>query len=92
MMWLVGCLLLLALLYYAWKALQGSLWVLTTGGARDGGSPFHTIFTSSPAPLVASHGERDKVLKQSFSPEKIPESLDAVVVGELQHVHACGTS
>ena len=33
------------------------------------------------AELVMSQSERDKVLKQSFSPNKVPSSLDAIVVG-----------
>ena len=31
--------------------------------------------------MVTDQKERDKVIKQSFSPDKVPPSLDAVVVG-----------
>ena len=34
-----------------------------------------------PQPLVTDQEKRDQVLKQSFSTEKIPENLDAIVIG-----------
>ena len=31
--------------------------------------------------MVTDQKERDRVIKQSFSPDKVPPSLDAVIVG-----------
>ena len=32
-------------------------------------------------PLVLDQGERDKVIKQGFVARKVPENLDAIVIG-----------
>lgn len=31
--------------------------------------------------MILDQKERDKILKQSFSPDKVPPQLDAIVVG-----------
>lgn len=81
--WPVICLFVLAGLLLLWRLLSKSLWLLTAGGKRTGSSPFRTAFPPSPPPrLVTSHAERDRVLKQSFSVEKIPDPIDAIVIGE----------
>lgn len=88
--WLLcGLCLAVVLLLSLWRSLRKSLWVLTSGGKRSGNSPFRTVFPPCPAELVTSHSARDGVLKQSFSAEKIPESLDAVVIGK-PILHAAG--
>jgi len=66
--------LLLVLLFIVKK----SLWIFTPRSANR--------FSIDAAqkerqPLVTDPEERDKVLKQSFSTEKIPEGLDAIVIG-----------
>ena len=43
-------------------------------------SPFSATL-SAPTPLETDPKLRDKVLRQNFKPELIPEELDAVVVG-----------
>ena len=66
--------LLLVLLFIAKK----SLWLFTPKSAN----PFSVDATQKERqPLVTDHEKRDKVLKQSFSAEKIPEGLDAIVIG-----------
>ena len=88
--WLLGGLGLAVVLFLSlWRALRRSVWVLTSGGKRSGNSPFRTVFPPSPAELVTSHSARDGVLKQSFAAEKIPKSLDAVVIGKPT-LHAAG--
>ena len=80
--WPLICLFVLAGLLLLWRLLSRSLWLLTAGGSRSGNSPFVRVFPPSPPPqLVTAHGERDRVLKQSFSVDKIPDSLDAIVIG-----------
>jgi hypothetical protein len=85
------CLFVLAGLLLLWRLLSRSLWLLTAGGSRSGNSPFARVFPPSPPPqLVTAHGERDRVLKQSFSVDKIPDSLDAIVIGEPYSLsHTC---
>ena len=77
----LALLVVLALLVRAWHALKRSLWAFT-GGDGAAANPFRKVHPPSPVELVVDHRERDKVLKQSFSPEKVPESLDAIVIGE----------
>ena len=84
----MGLLLLLTVLFVLlllWRLLSGHLWALTAGGTRSGNSPFRRVFLPSAAPpsrLVTDQRERDRVLKQSFSVDKIPDSLDAIIIGE----------
>lgn len=82
-------LVVILVLVSLWRVLKKSLWVLTTGGTRSANSPFRTVFPPSPTPLVTVHQERDKVLKQSFSEEKIPDSLDAIVIGKETALWTC---
>ena len=85
---IMGLLLLLTVLFVLhrlWRLLSGHLWALTAGGTRSGNSPFRRVFLPSAAPpsrLVTDQRERDRVLKQSFSVDKIPDSLDAIIIGE----------
>ena len=62
------------------RRLQRSLWLVT--GASHGANPFSSAHAPSPAPLVKDRCRRDAVLKQGFSLDKVPEVLDAIVVGE----------
>lgn len=65
---------LLVLLFIAKK----SLWIFTPRSPN----PFSIdAVQKERKPLVTDQEKRDKVLKQSFSTEKIPEGLDAVVIG-----------
>ncbi|XP_035688909.1 all-trans-retinol 13,14-reductase-like isoform X2 [Branchiostoma floridae] len=67
----------------AWFA-AGFLGVLTAylfWKLRSGKSPFAEDCARSPAPLVTDQAARDKVLKQGFAIKKVPESLDAIVIG-----------
>ena len=73
----------LALLVWLLATLRKHLWLLTAGSARTRRSPFRTIFSPAPTQLVTEQSERDKVLKRNFSADKIPDSLDAIVIGEL---------
>ncbi|KAI8492213.1 hypothetical protein Bbelb_301100 [Branchiostoma belcheri] len=67
----------------AWFA-AGFLGVLTAyivWKFRSEKSPFAEDCARPPAPLVTDPGARDKVLKQGFAIKKVPESLDAIVIG-----------
>ncbi|XP_066301934.1 all-trans-retinol 13,14-reductase-like [Branchiostoma lanceolatum] len=44
-------------------------------------NPFSVDQARSPEPLVTDHAKRDKVLKQRFTTKKVPDDLDAIVVG-----------
>uniref|UniRef100_W5N6B4 Amine oxidase domain-containing protein n=1 Tax=Lepisosteus oculatus TaxID=7918 RepID=W5N6B4_LEPOC len=44
-------------------------------------SPFSRDAVRPPAPLVTDQKQRDKVLKQGFSADRVPAELDAVVIG-----------
>ncbi|XP_077979087.1 all-trans-retinol 13,14-reductase-like [Glandiceps talaboti] len=54
---------------------------LLTSGPQPGKNPFEVDTTRQPEPLVIDQAERDKVLKQGFAAKKVPENLDAIVVG-----------
>ncbi|NWQ99919.1 RETST reductase, partial [Paradoxornis webbianus] len=45
------------------------------------GSPFSGPPPEPPRPLVTDQRARDRVLKRAFSPQRVPERLDAVVIG-----------
>lgn len=57
--------------------------VITWFRARSirGPNPFARDSRRSPAPVILDHAERDKVLKQGFAGKKVPEDLDAIVIG-----------
>ena len=81
--WLIVCLSVVPAILLLWRLLSRSLWVLTAGGARTGDSPFRHVFSPTPpARVVSAAKERDRVLKQSFSVDKIPDKLDAIIIGE----------
>ncbi|KAM6035018.1 all-trans-retinol 13,14-reductase isoform 2-T2 [Theristicus caerulescens] len=50
-------------------------------GAAGGPSPFAADARRPPAPLVTDKAARRTVLKTVFSADKVPEGLDAIVVG-----------
>ncbi|NWI54468.1 RETST reductase, partial [Calyptomena viridis] len=45
------------------------------------GNPFAGPPLEPPRPLVTDQRARDRVLKRGFSPQRVPERLDAVVIG-----------
>ncbi|XP_042327453.1 all-trans-retinol 13,14-reductase [Sceloporus undulatus] len=70
---LLGCLLLLVLVL-----------VLKARGSSAGGAsrnPFEQDSRRPPAPLVTDKEARKKVLKRGFSKDKVPDHLDAIVIG-----------
>lgn len=46
-----------------------------------GMNPFLVDSTRPAEPIIEDQSERDKILKQGFAAKKIPENLDAVVIG-----------
>ncbi|XP_006129180.3 all-trans-retinol 13,14-reductase [Pelodiscus sinensis] len=70
-MWLYWILLVLLLLAVLRRHLTGS----------SSPNPFSADSRRPPAPLVTDKDVRKKVLKQVFSTAKVPENLDAVVIG-----------
>lgn len=48
---------------------------------RRGKNPFEKDTRRQPEPLILDQTERDRILKQGFSAKKIPENLDAIVIG-----------
>lgn len=46
-----------------------------------GANPFAFDCRRSPEPPVLDQAERDKVIKQGFVARKVPENLDAIVIG-----------
>ncbi|XP_070565727.1 all-trans-retinol 13,14-reductase-like [Ptychodera flava] len=44
-------------------------------------NPFHVDTTRPLKPLVTDHSARDAVLKQGFAVKKVPDDLDAIVIG-----------
>lgn len=59
-------------------AIRGTFWIFVP----KSGNPFSVEDAKKEhQPLVKDREERDKVLKQSFSTEKVPENLDAIVIG-----------
>ena len=49
--------------------------------SNRGANPFAFDCRRSPEPLVLDQAQRDKVLKQGFVSRKVPENLDAIVIG-----------
>ncbi|XP_030407747.1 all-trans-retinol 13,14-reductase isoform X4 [Gopherus evgoodei] len=70
-MWLYWILLVLLLLAVLRRLLRG----------RSSPNPFSADCRRPPAPLVTDKDVRKKVIKQAFSAAKVPENLDAVVIG-----------
>ena len=48
---------------------------------KRGSNPLAFDCRRSVQPLVLDQGERDKVIKQGFVSRKVPENLDAIVIG-----------
>ena len=48
---------------------------------KRGPNPFANDCRRPPRPLVLDQAERDKVIKQGFVARKVPEDLDAIVIG-----------
>ena len=48
---------------------------------KRGANPFAFDCRRPMQPLVLDQGERDKVIKQGFVARKVPENLDAIVIG-----------
>ncbi|MBN3287802.1 RETST reductase, partial [Polyodon spathula] len=70
-MWLtaLGLAVVLSVLLYKWLF------------GNRGSDPFALDTRQPPKPLVKSKAEKNKVLKQGFTTSKIPEHLDAIVIG-----------
>lgn len=49
--------------------------------SKRGSNPFAFDCRRDPQPLVLDQAARDKVLKQGFVSRKVPENLDAIVIG-----------
>ena len=74
-----GILLSLLLVFFTLRSLKRSFWVLFGRSAKR--NPFREPCTVRTTPLVTDQKERDRVLKQNFSPDKVPPELDAIVIG-----------
>lgn len=48
---------------------------------KRGPNPFTFDCRRPPQPLVLDQAERDKVIKQGFVARKVPDNLDAIVIG-----------
>ncbi|XP_071950182.1 all-trans-retinol 13,14-reductase-like [Antedon mediterranea] len=46
-----------------------------------GPNPFKTLIETKSAPYISDQAARDKVIKQGFTLQKVPENLDAIVIG-----------
>ncbi|XP_039596848.1 all-trans-retinol 13,14-reductase-like [Polypterus senegalus] len=57
------------------------VWLFKRGPRDSAPNPFAEDTCRPPKPLVTDKAARKKVLKQSFTAEKVPENLDAVVIG-----------
>ena len=74
-----GFILLLALAYYC---IRDSLWIFSS--SSKGQSIFDERLITNPpgeTDIETDQAKRDAVLKNSFSPDKVPDSLDAIVIG-----------
>ena len=71
-------LLVLLLVVFLYGFLKREFWVLL-GGSSDGN--LFKKLSPTKSELVQDGKERDRVLKQSFSEEKVPPELDAIVIG-----------
>ncbi|NP_001116352.1 retinol saturase (all-trans-retinol 13,14-reductase) L homeolog precursor [Xenopus laevis] len=69
-MWLyvVAALLLIFILFKSWTANRGP-------------NPFAADTRRPPKPFVNDKAERRKVIKNAFSPDKVPQNLDAIIIG-----------
>lgn len=69
--------LLLAVFLYGY--LRSQFWVLFDSFPDS--NPFQELPAGPKPDLVTDAKERDRVLKQSFSEDKVPAELDAIVIG-----------
>lgn len=72
-------LLSLAVIVLIALKLCAQLWILFPSSKQGG--PFAKLPEKRSKKLVTDKSERDKVLKNSFSPNKVPSRLDAIVIG-----------
>ena len=49
--------------------------------SKRGPNPFASDTRRPAAPVIHDQAERDKVLKQGFAAKKVPQDLDAIVIG-----------
>ncbi|KAK3740160.1 hypothetical protein QZH41_014090, partial [Actinostola sp. cb2023] len=49
--------------------------------ASKGPNPFLVDTRRPPEPIIFDQAERDRIIKQGFSAKKIPDNLDAIVIG-----------
>lgn len=49
--------------------------------SKRGPNPFASDTRRTAAPVILDQAERDKILKQGFAGKKVPENLDAIVIG-----------
>lgn len=75
-----GSILAIVLLY---NALRGKLWIFTSPPSKE--SPIFNLDLVKNPPqdgdIEMDQSKRDSVLKNSFSPDKVPSKLDAIVIG-----------
>ncbi|XP_072028858.1 all-trans-retinol 13,14-reductase-like [Amphiura filiformis] len=57
------------------------IFVKLLGGTKSGPNPFAHNSIRTPEPLVTELAKRDKVLKQGFKANSVPDGLDAIVIG-----------
>ncbi|XP_078690804.1 all-trans-retinol 13,14-reductase-like [Branchiostoma floridae x Branchiostoma belcheri] len=62
-------------------ALIAIVFMVTSNRKPRGKNPFAADCRRPPAPLVTDQAARDRVIKNGFVIKKVPETLDAVVVG-----------
>ena len=75
---MLGVVVVLGLVLLCVLAVKRALWIFTP----QCGNPFSIDDAKKePQPLLTDQEKRNQVLKQSFSTEKIPENLDAIVIG-----------
>lgn len=68
------------LLISLYRAARQSFWLLL-GGSREPNPFAEPCAKKDPGNLLTDRAARDRVIKQSFSSEKVPPQLDAIVVG-----------
>lgn len=57
------------------------IWRVRAYMKKIGPNPFHRDHRRFPQPIVSDRAARDKVIKQGFTAKKVPEDLDAIVIG-----------
>lgn len=80
-MWtaVAGVLLVLLLIIYLGLSLRRHFWVFLGGSSSP--NPFREPCSKRKAELIKDRVQRDRVLKQNFSKDKVPPELDAIVIG-----------